>query len=350
MRNTFTGMTAFISTFAAGWILHAMEPNPFVGFGILFGLAFVFRLMSAYFISKMDDPPEGAESSEFPDIPEFIRTAEKTPFGKFVIFLVLFNIAVAISGPFFGVYELSVLKFDYLTFTLLACVGAIASFITMIYWGKYVDEIGSKNVLVACGFLIPLVPLFWAFTTNPWLLALVEVFSGIVWAGFNLSVSTYLFDATDRRNRAREVSEYTLMIQVATFLGAMGGSMLLGLSGETSQRAFITIFIISAVLRLAVVLFFYKTLQEMRLVEIPVKNRIFKQFISIKPHQGIEYQPAIENVKQAGKMAYQRPKRINEEMKEFAGRARGNRQESAIKKMERQEDERTFQEYKKKLK
>jgi MFS family permease len=351
LRNTFTGLTAFVSTFIAGWILNYYSPeNVFIGFSILFVLSFVFRLLSAYFLAKMDDPPEGDLNKDFPDIPEFIMTAEKTPFGRFVIFLVLFNIAVAISSPFFGVYELSILKFDYLTFTLLECVAAICSFITMLFWGKYVDRIGSKNVLVTCGFLIPLVPFLWTLTTDPWRLVLVEIFSGTVWAGFNLSVSTYLFDATDRKNRAREIAEYTLLVQVASFLGAMLGSGLLGFFDRTNPNAYITIFILSAVLRLAVVLIFFKTLQEMRLVEIPVKDRVFKRFIAIKPHQGIDYQPAVENVKHAGRMAYHRPNQINEEMKEYAGRARGQRQESAIKRMERQEDEQDFKEYQRKLK
>ncbi len=119
----------------------------------------------------------------------------------------LFNMSVMIASPFFAVYQLSILKFSYLTFTMLASVSAITSFVTMIFWGKYVDDIGSKNVLVTCGFLIPLVPLVWALTTNIWLLVAVEALSGIVWAGFNLSVSTYLFDATDRKNRTRELAE-----------------------------------------------------------------------------------------------------------------------------------------------
>ncbi len=48
-------------------------------------------------------------------------------------------------------------------FWLLAAVSAITSFLTMIYWGRYVDKIGSKNVLVTCGFIIPFVSL-WLIT------------------------------------------------------------------------------------------------------------------------------------------------------------------------------------------
>jgi MFS family permease len=350
-RNMYTGATAFVSTMIAGGLLSLLKPTPLIGFAILFFLAFVFRLLSAYFLSKMDDPPEKDLNSEEPDIPEFIRTAEKTPFGRFTIFLMLFYVAVYVSSPFFAVYQLSILKFDYFQFTILACASAISSFLSMILWGKYVDQIGSKNVLVASGMLIPLVPLGYALTTQFWVLILIELFSGAVWAGFNLSVSTYLFDATDRKNRTREIAEYTLLIQVAIFFGAMMGSAFLGFFDRTSPAGYVTVFILSAILRLGVVLLFYKTLQEMRIVEVPVKDRLFKRFVSIKPQQGIIYEPSVENRRLAGRFAKEEPRKVKEDVQKMVEKGRGvKRPESAIKKMERQEDDADFEAYKRKLK
>lgn len=352
-RNMFTGLTAFISTICAGWILGTLKPvNPFLGFGILFSLAFLFRLTSAFYLSKMDDPPERGLSTEGPDVEEFLMNAEKTPFGRFTIFLMLFYVAVYISAPFFVVYQLSILKFDYFTFTLLTASSAITSFISMIYWGKYVDRVGSKNVLMACGLLIPLIPILWTLTADPYKLIFVEMLSGIIWAGFNLSVSTYIFDATDRRNRTRQVAEYTLLVQLAIFLGAMAGSGLLGLFNNASAAGFITIFILSGVLRLAVVLLFYKTIKEMRLIEIPVKDRIFKAFVTVRPQMGVIYDVAAENVKTAGRVALELPKKVNEEVTDFARKAQGipKKAISKIRKMEQSEYEEDFQEYERKLK
>ena len=352
-RNMFTGLTAFIATIIAGWLLTVTKPgHPLVGFGILFALACAFRLMSAYFLSKMSDPVDTETDSSLPDIPEFIRTADRTPLGRFTIFLMLFNIAVYIASPFFAVYQLSVLGFDYFTFTIIACASAIASFVTMIFWGKYVDRLGSKNVLLFCGLLIPFVPLFWTLTTNPVILVFIEAFSGVVWAGFNLSVSTYLFDATDRKYRTRELAEYTLMIQVAVFIGAMAGSALLGIFDRTDPHAYMTIFTISFVLRMLIVIIFYNAIRELRIVEIPVKDRVFKKFIAVRPHHGIIYEPAVENVraaKQAGAIAKAGPKQIDEAVESFVKRTR-EKNTSPLKVMERKEDERDFQEYKKKLK
>jgi MFS family permease len=352
MRNMFTGLSAFIATITAGVVLSTFKPiNPLLGFALLFALAFSFRMLSAYFLSKMEEPSEEGISNEAPDIEEFVRNAPETPLGKFTIFLMLFNIAVYVASPFFPIYQLSILKMGYFTFTFLASASAISSFLTMIFWGKYVDRIGSKNVLVVSGFLIPLVPIFWALTTNLVYLTIIEIFSGIVWAGFNLSVSTYLFDATDRQNRTRQLAEYTLMVQVAIFFGAMIGSGFLGFFDKTSKTAFIIIFIVSGILRLAAMLFFYKTLKELRIIEVPIKGRIFKKFIAIKPHHGVEYEPAIESPAQAGNIARDTPKKIQEEVREYARKmSRTPRKVSAIKQLEQSEDEQDTKEYLKKLK
>jgi MFS family permease len=353
-RNMVTGLSAFIATLFAGWILHAVPPaNKLFGFGILFVMAFAFRAMSAYFLSKMANIQDTGLGTKEPDIEEFVRTAEQSPLGKFTIFLVLFYVAVYLSAPFFAVYQLSILRFDYLTFTLIASASAIASFLAMLVWGKYVDGIGSKNVLVTCGFLIPFVPFFWTLTTDPWLLGIAEAFSGIAWAGFNLSMSTYLFDATDRKERTRQVAEYTLFIQLAVFIGAMLGSAMLGMFDRTDPSAYLTIFWVSAALRLAVVVIFFKSLQELRVIEVPVRGRLFRRFISIVPHHGIIYAPALETKRVAGRFATETPKAVGQDMAEYARKMNGGTKrsgsESPIKRIEREEDEQDLQMYMKKL-
>jgi MFS family permease len=296
--------------------------------------------MNAYFIGKLVDIPDGNLSQKEPDVGEFIEEAEKTPLGKFTTFLMLFYIAVYLAAPFFAVYQLSILKFDYLTFTLLAAASAISSFLAMLFWGKYVDRLGSRNVLVFCGFLIPLVPFFWIFTTNPWILVYIEAFSGIVWAGFNLSVSTYLFDITDRAERTRKVAVYTLFIQLAIFIGAMAGTFLLSLFDKTNPAAYKTVFLLSAILRLFFVILFFKSLRELRIIEIPLKGRVFNRFVSVTPRHGITYEPSMENRKLAGPLAREDSKQVSEDVRKFASTARGVKQkESAMKKLERSEDD-----------
>jgi MFS family permease len=340
-RNMFTGLFAFVATLLAGWILQSVPlKHALFGFMILFGLAFVTRVMATYFTSKMIDIPEETLDNKEPDVEEFVKEAQKTPLGIFTTFLVLFYIAVYLASPFFAVYELSILHFSYLTYTIVAAVSAISSFIAMLVWGKYVDKIGSRNILVICGFLIPIVPFVWSITSNLWVLLCIETFSGIVWAGFNLSVSTYLFDMTDKADRTRKIAVYTLFIQAAVFVGAMLGSLFLLGFDQSSAATYKTIFLLSAILRMVFIIIFFKKLHEMRIIEIPLKGRVYNRMVSVTPRHGIVYEPSIENKRNAGLLASESSKQVSEEVQDFAQHARGEKMhQSSMKRLEKEEDD-----------
>ena len=295
LRNTATGVCAFVATVIAGGILNWLKPtNPYLGFILLFLLAFGFRLSGALLFLRMGKPPEATPSSGSPAPHELLLHAERTPFGRFTLFVTLFYVAVYLASPFFPMYQLSVLGWSYARFTLFACISAITSFLTMFIWGKFVDRLGARVVLLTAGLTIPLVPLLWAATTDLRVLALAEVLSGASWAAFGLSVSTYLFDATDRSTRTRRVAEYTLLIQLASFIGAILGGLVLSAYAKTAQ-AYLNVFFLSAALRFIVVIAFIGVVIEQRLVEVPIKGRLYRRFVAIRPSHGVEYETAMEN-------------------------------------------------------
>lgn len=342
IRNTWTGVSSFAATLFAGLLLNWLRPtHPVLGFGILFALAFAFRAVSAYLFTRMTPPPEGKVSTDMPEPHTLLLNANATPFGRFTLFLVLFYVSVYISSPFFAVYQLSVLGFSYLQFTILTCTGAISSFVTMFLWGRYVDRIGSRNVMMSCGLLVPVVPLVWAITPSYPILLVTEVFSGIVWAGFNLSVSTYIFDTTERENRTRQIAEYTVLIQLAMFAGAMAGGQIIKHYGEGLALAYTNVFFLSAALRFAMVVLFYKVIKEQRLIEIPIRGRVFRGLVAIRPQQGLVYDAAIESVQAAGRFVRQSARDIHETVLGM-GKPRPKR---PFGKMEVEEYEKGFERY-----
>lgn len=295
IRNSATGMSAFVATVLAGIILHWLRPsNPFFGFATLFILAFGFRLSASLLFLRMGKPPEATPAAGSPAPHELLLHARRTPFGRFTLFITLFYISVYLASPFFPMYQLSVLGWSYGRFTFFACISAITSFLTMFVWGKFVDRLGARVVLLTAGLVIPLVPLLWAMTTDLRLLALAEILSGASWAAFGLSVSTYLFDATDRTTRTRQIAEYTLLIQLASFIGAILGGFILSAYAKTAS-AYLNVFFLSAALRFIVVIAFIGVVTEQRLVEVPIRGRLYRRFVAIRPSHGVEYETALEN-------------------------------------------------------
>ena len=292
LRNKVIGATSFIAALAAGILLYNLSPkHPFFGFTILFAVAFVARLLTAFFKNFMSNPePDLAHEEKF-SLVDFVKKMNKTNYGHFVIYITLFKFAVNIAAPFFAVYMLRNLKFTYLQFTIIIAAEMIASFITMGIWGKLIDDRGTKFVIYVSGILTPIIPLLWLFSKNFYYLCIVEVFSGMAWAGFNLSSSNFIFDSVKPENRVRCITYCKFFEGIAVFAGALFGGFIIN---RIPTLIFISsipiVFLISGILRLAISILLLPTLKEARLIEMEVGNTFFKKYLAIRPNEGLVFE------------------------------------------------------------
>ena len=292
LRNRVVGATSFIAALAAGFILNYSSPkHPFLGFTILFIIAFFARLLSGIFKAMMHNPMPDLEHAEKFSLIDFVKRMNKTNYGHFVIYVALFKFATYIASPFFAVYMLKNLKFSYLQFTFIIAAELIASFIAMGIWGNYIDKLGTKFVLYISGMLTPLIPFLWLFSTNFHYLIVVEIFSGIAWAGFNLSTSNFIFDAVKPENRVRCISYYKFFEGIAIVIGAaLGGALINHLPAWIFISSIPFVFLISGILRLVTSLLLLPTLKEARLIEFDIGHSFFKKYLTIRPSEGIVYE------------------------------------------------------------
>jgi MFS family permease len=292
LRNKVVGATSFIAALIAGFILNYFSPKyPFLGFSMLFSVAFVARTISAVFKAMMYNPmPDLAHEEKF-SIFDFVKRMDKTNYGHFVIYITLFKFAVYIASPFFVVYMLRDLGFSYMQFTIVTASSLITSFIAMGIWGSIIDERGTKFVLYVTGVLTPIVPLFWLLSNNFYYLTIIEAFSGIAWAGFNLSSSNFIFDAVKPENRVRCIAYYKFFEGIAVFIGAaLGGFLIDILPAWIFISSIPFVFLISGVLRLVVSLVLLPTLKEARLIEMEIGHTFFKKYLTIRPSEGIVFE------------------------------------------------------------
>jgi len=291
-RNKITALVCFVSTLLAGIILqHFSVTNPFFGFTILFAVAFVTRIISAAFLLLMYEmksiPTARFREKNVFTLRKFLVNLRSSDYGKFVLVICLFRIAVSIASPFFAVYELSTLHFSYLQFTIMTAVEIMSTFAFMGLWGKINDEKGSKIVILICGLLIPFVPLLYLVSTKYFFLMAVTILSGAAWGGFNLAVGNFMFDASNSENRIRYVAYFNLLHGISAFLGAGLGGLLLKLPMVSIP----TLFLVSGLLRLAIAFFLFPALREMRIITVSFDRRLFNYSLFIKPRQGFVEDP-----------------------------------------------------------
>jgi MFS family permease len=281
-RTMIIGIIGFITTLGAGLLLNYYKQldHALTGFIILFIVAFIARAVSSFWLSRMyeKEPTEERKKVHEQSFIHFVKKLPQDDFGKFVLFVSLFSLTVAVASPFFVVYKLKELGLSYAQFTILSLAELIASLGFLRIWGYFNDKKGSKLVLTITGFLIPFVPFLWLFGKNFYYLLILQVFSGIVWGGFNLAVGNFLFDATEKKTRTKHIAYFNLFNGIAVFFGALlGGLLLLSLSSVK------TIFLISSILRFAIAAVFLLQLKEMRLIELPVGKSFIHYSIYIKP-------------------------------------------------------------------
>lgn len=248
----------------AGLLLQLLTGNVFIGFGILFGGAAVFRLLSFNFLSRMHEPPLVREESGTETLRHMIGHLGGSNFGRFAVFVAAIFFSIMISGAFFSVYMLRDLELSYLTFTLINSASTVSSFIFLPFWGRRADRAGNLRIMKITGCLLPVIPILWLVSTNPVYLICANAFGGFVWSGFELSLGNFLYDVSAPKTRTKQIALFNCIVNVALSLGALTGGYIAPHLPAIFGYQLRTLFTLSGVLRAIAVVIVLRTIVEVR--------------------------------------------------------------------------------------
>ncbi|MEW6008746.1 MAG: MFS transporter [Candidatus Omnitrophota bacterium] len=282
-RNKTLGFIVVMATFIAGLILHLMKRvNIFYGFTVVFLLAFIFRIISWYFLKKMHEPVLDYRRENYFNFFEFLLRLKESNFAKFVLFVASLNFCVNLASPFFSVLMLKDLHFSYMLYTIISVTATLTVYSMMGRWGKIGDKVGNLRIMKFCAPLIAIIPLLWIVNRNPIFLIFAQVLSGFAWAGFNLCASNFIFDAVRPEKRTRCISYFSAVNGMALCLGALLGGFLVNKLPNIFGYRILTLFLISGILRLTVALFMPQKLKEVRAVEHISTDQLFFNIVGFK--------------------------------------------------------------------
>lgn len=290
-RSKITGSATFLAYMIAGYILQRYSGDAvleYTGFVIIFCLAFSSRMLSVTFLMRKYEPPyEILQAAEF-SFWEFIKQARFRNYGLLVLYLSIMNASLYISAPFFTPYMLYDLKLDYMTFTIINAAAIITKIFFLPVWGRSSDRFGTRKVLSLTGFLMPLTPLLWVFSHDFYYLIIIQIYSGFIWAGFEIASFNFIFDTTSPQKRATAVAYYNVINGIAIFTGAMTGGLIVKYNAFFWSK-YILVFVISGVMRYVVSFLFIPRLREVREVEHIPYAKLFLKVISSVPTMGLVY-------------------------------------------------------------
>jgi MFS family permease len=167
---------------------------------------------------------------------------------NFVLYLVsiaIWNVALTAAGPFFNVYLVRNLHASTAMVGFLSALPALTGLAGVVYFGRMMDQRGTKWVMAVNAVLIPLLPAAWMIITAAWQVIFINSFGGLVWAGYNLALLNMVMVMAPPEKRAR----YSAAFQTVTFASSFAGPMLGGF--VIDAMGFKAVFLLSAIGRLA---------------------------------------------------------------------------------------------------
>lgn len=288
-RSRLLGFITVAAGFVAGFILYEMkEIDIYHGFAFLFFTAFFGRMVSWYYLGKMYDPPLAHTPEDSFTFIQFVRRFKESNFAKFVFFVAAMTFSVYLASPFFAVLMLRGLSFNYLQYTILTVACTLTMYLTIVRWGSHADRAGNLKIIRVTAPLIAAIPVFWLINRHPLFLFLVQAFSGFCWAGFNLAVSNFIYDAVTPAKRTRCIAYFNVVNGIALCAGSLCGGFLLPLLPELFGYKILTLCLISGLLRFFVGVFMPAFLKEVRPVEGIKSAQLFSSMIGIRPILGAD--------------------------------------------------------------
>jgi MFS family permease len=286
-RNRTVGAVTVGSIVASGLLLNFFQEISYgTGFWIIFSLAAAARYVSAYFISRMDEPPHKKDPASDFTFLMFLRRFRESNFLKFVVFSGCLTFATYLAAPFFAVFMLRDLQLSYLTYMALQVGSSLAALVALPLWGRHADLVGNVRVLRLSSFLASLIPMFWLLSQNPAYLLLVNLFAGFSWSGVALSAGNFIYDAVTPQKRVRCIAYFNVINGLALFLGSSLGGFLASRLPPLFGHRLLGLFALSCSCRLFFYLLLSGSFREVRAAHEVSIQELFFSVVGIRPLVG----------------------------------------------------------------
>lgn len=258
-RTRISQACVFTGFLAAGlfleWANH--HQKTLLAFAILFTLSCVARLVSSFSLAMQSEPKPIPLSTNGHSMKQAFLETCRGPGGQLLIFLGMFQAAVQLSGPYFTPFMFNRLQLSYDEFMMLIAVAFLARIISLPAWGHWAHRHGARQLLWIGALGIAPVSMGWVVSQQFYWLMLIQVYSGMVWAAYELAFFLMFFESIPEEKRTSMLTVYNLINVTAWVSGAaLGGFILFRMN--TQFEGYLLLFGLSAIGRFFAILLLYR--------------------------------------------------------------------------------------------
>lgn len=299
-RSAMVGLSTLVCSSVAAAILSHFGDATMMGFTIIFGVAVVFRVASFLCYTRINEPPMHQSAGQPFGFIDFMKETKSSNLVRFIIFICLMNFTLNLAGPFHAVYLINTLELNYMTYMIIINASAVATMITLGFWGRHADRHGNVRVIKASAFLMPVAPMLWLVSQNSFFLVAAQALAGFAWAGFNLCGPNFIYEASPKERRGKYLAYFSAVNIAALSLGAMTGGFLSNILPPIGGSSLLSLFLLTGGLRLGIAAYFIPRFKEVRFTRESKHPALFYNSLSVSPmvrgglfHNPLTYKPIV---------------------------------------------------------
>lgn len=179
-----TWSVSIVITALAAWLLGA------VSYRYVFPVAAVFGIASALVFNRIpsEDTSGDASIGHFRFMGDSLMILREDPgFRWFCAGIFVFGFANFMAAPIYAIYQVDVLGVKTGWAGIYSIVMQIATMVSYLYWGSYVDRRKPEKVIAIQALAWASIPFMYVAASHPWMLLPAMLVSGIIGAGLDLS-------------------------------------------------------------------------------------------------------------------------------------------------------------------
>lgn len=266
-------------------------------FATLFLLAMAFRLASTFCLYQQNVILDSRESRRPLTVPmpsEVSKTRlrenersgkrEASTGARLLIFLVVMQGMIQLSGPYFAPFLLEELQYSYIQFASLIGVAFASKAIAFSAWARWTQRRGPRWLLWMGSLGIVPIASLWLVSQNYYWLLSIQVISGTMWAAYELGFFLLFFETLPLAKRTRMLTFYNFGNTTAWCCGALVGASILSWLG-TSYNSYLVLFGLSSIGRLLAISLLFRSIPPQTGIRMPVV-RIGLRVMSVRPSSG----------------------------------------------------------------
>jgi MFS family permease len=261
VRNALLSLTFIVISLVCGQILsHLRFPT---GYQVVFGIGFLGAAMSTFhlrFVVPLRERQTGSQARRGPsDLawPGVLRTLGeslrpgialrflvhrrrlhllrgellKSPFGKLVMVLFAFHLAIYLAVPLFPIHWVNRLHLTDQQIGLGTAVFYACVFAGSTQLSRLVQRLGNQRVTAIGAMLMSFYPAFMALARGFELYLVGSVIGGLGWSLVGGAMTNYILDKVPEDHRPVYLAWYNLALNAALLLGSLLGPFVAGFVG-----------------------------------------------------------------------------------------------------------------------